>query len=108
MPSMSSHQSSSMAVGFVRGYSTIRNSGSVETAPSSARHCARNTLADYFTEQGDHDGREEKSTQPGKDGVRQQCQQDVGADVAPDHGRQDLVGVLAQFEHPRGIGVAGI
>jgi hypothetical protein len=65
-------------------------------------------LRDYFAEQRNHNGREEKSAQPGKDGVRQQRQEHIGTDVAPDHGRQDLVGILAQFEHPRGIGVAGI
>jgi hypothetical protein len=65
-------------------------------------------LREDFSEQCDHNGREEKGAQPSKHRVRQQRQQDVGAYIAPDDRGQDLVGVLAQFEDPRGIAVAGI
>ena len=65
-------------------------------------------MRDYFAEQRDHNGREEKGAQTGQGGIRQERQQDIGADIAPDHRCQDLVGVLPQFEYPRGIGIAAI
>ena len=49
-----------------------------------------------------------KALSPARTASDNSVKEHVGTDVAPDHGRQDLVGILAQFEHPRGIGVAGI
>src|SRR5262249_12974417 len=40
--------------------------------------------------------------------IRQQRQQNVGADIAPDHGGEHRIGILAQVEDARGVGIAAV
>jgi hypothetical protein len=50
----------------------------------------------------------ESSTEPGQDRVGQQRQQNIGADVSPDHGSEHRIGILAKVEDARGIGIAAV
>jgi hypothetical protein len=59
-----------------------------------------------LAEQRDRDRREEEGAEPGEHRIRQQREKDVGAHVAPDYGREHAIGILAQREHARRIGVA--
>jgi hypothetical protein len=48
-----------------------------------------------LAEQGDHDCRKEEGAKPGQHRIGQQRNKYVGADIAPDHGGQHLIGILA-------------
>ena len=56
-------------------------------------------LGDDLAEQGDHDGREQERPHPRQHRVRQQREQHVDRDVAPQHRGEGEVRVAAQLEH---------
>ena len=64
----------------------------------------RNDLA----EERDRNGREQKGAHSGENGVGQERQQNIDADISPNNRRQHLIGILAQFENPRRIGIAAV
>ncbi|GCC44156.1 hypothetical protein chiPu_0028346, partial [Chiloscyllium punctatum] len=65
-------------------------------------------LREYLAEQRDGEGREQERAHAGQHRVRQQRQQHVGGDIAPDDGGEDLIRMPAKLEHARRVGIAAV
>ena len=64
------------------------------------------SLRNNFAEQRDDDCRENKRSYAGKDGIRQQREQHVDRNIAPQHRGQGEVGIFAQSKQSDCIAVA--
>src|SRR5262249_53915837 len=65
-------------------------------------------LRKNLAEQRDRKRRKDEGAYARQHRIRQQGKQHVGGDVAPDDGRKDKVGLLAQLQHARRVLVAAI
>jgi hypothetical protein len=59
-----------------------------------------------LTDKGDDHGRKEKSRDAGQDGIREQRQQNIDSDIAPQDRGQQKIRVLPQIKNLYGITVS--